>query len=203
MSVDEQRRAMGLAIVREFEGRYKDGKLQVYKLPVSDGGGAFEIAGINTRYHPIKAGQLKALIENGQHEKAEAEAADYIVEYTSCVLKFFQPAQAAEVVPAIEFVLRDVAFNRGCKGAAAVLQIALRMLSVDGIVGPMTHHEFTKQLVDPGPAVLLRSLRLARETYEKTSFKWKPNARDENSQFWKGLANRWQKCHSIATTRFA
>ena len=96
MNVDEQRHAMGLAIVREFEGRYKDGKLQVYKLPVGDGGGAFEIAGINDRYHPSKAGQLKALIENGQHEKAEAEAADYILEYTRCVLKFFQPAQAAE-----------------------------------------------------------------------------------------------------------
>src|ERR1700746_3063085 len=127
MSVDEQRHAMGLAIVREFEGRYKDGKLQVYKLPVGDGGGAFEIAGINDRYHPSKAGQLKALIENGEHDKAEAEAADYIVEYTRCVLKFFPSAQAAEVVPAIEFMLRDTAFNRGCKGAAAVLPIALGM----------------------------------------------------------------------------
>jgi hypothetical protein len=169
MSVEEQRHAMGLAIVKEFEGRYKDGKLQVYKLPVGDGGGAFEIAGINDRYHPSKAGQLKALIESGQHEKAESEAADYIVEYTRCVLKFFQPPQAAEVVPAIEFVLRDTAFNRGCKGAAAVLQIALGMHAVDGIIGPMTHREFAKQLVDPGPAALLRSLKLARETYERTS----------------------------------
>jgi lysozyme family protein len=202
MSIDEQRHAMGLAIVKEFEGRYKDGKLQVYKLPVGDGGGAFEIAGINDRYHPSKAGQLKALIESDQHEKAEAEAADYIVEYTRCALRFF-PLPHADENPAIEFVLRDTAFNRGCKGAAAVLQIALGMQDVDGIVGPATHHEFAKQLVDPGPAALLRSLTEARETYERTSFSWKPNARDESSKFWKGLANRWSKCHSVASSRFA
>ena len=72
MSIDEQRHAMGLAIVREFEGRYSAGKLQVYKLPPGDGGGAYEIAGINDRYHPSKAGQLKSFIELGMHEKAEA-----------------------------------------------------------------------------------------------------------------------------------
>jgi lysozyme family protein len=199
---EARRQAMGLEIVR-LEGRYKDGKLQVYKLPPGDGGGAFEVAGINDRYHPTKSAQLKALIDSEQHDKAEAEAAAYIVEYTRCVLTFFSSPESAAVNPALEFVLRDTAFNRGCKGAATVLQIALGMSAIDGIIGPLTHREFTKQLQELGPAVLLRSLTQARESYERNSYPWKSGKRDESSKFWKGLANRWQKCHSIATSRFA
>jgi lysozyme family protein len=199
---EERRHAMGKAIV-EFEGRYSAGKLQCYRLPVGDGGGAYEIAGINDRYHPTKAGQLKSLIDSGQHEKAEAEAAAYITEYTKGVLKFFPSQEAAEDNPAIEFVLRDTAFNRGAKGAAAVLQIALGMQHIDGIVGSATHREFAKQLADPGPAALLLTLTQARETYERTSYNWKAGKRDEASKFWKGLSSRWAKAHTVASTRFA
>jgi lysozyme family protein len=202
MTSEERRQDMGLAIVREFEGRYSKGKLQVYKLPPGDGGGAYEVAGINERYHPTKANVLKELIEDGAHEKAEQEAAEYIVEYTKGVLKFFPNQLAAEANPSIEFILRDTAFNRGAKGAATVLQISLGMNDIDGIVGPMTHREFSRQLEDPGPENLLRQLTQARETYERTSYAWKTNTRDEKSKFWKGLNARWDKAHQMATTRF-
>jgi lysozyme family protein len=198
----KHRQDMGKAII-EFEGRYKDGKLQVYILPVGDGGGAYEIAGINDRYHSITAARLKRLIEAGKHDRAEEEAAAYIEEYTRGVLKFFPDSQTADANPAIEFVLRDAAFNRGAKGAATILQIALGMAAIDGVVGPVTHREFAKQLKDLGPEYVLDRLTQARQTYERTSYPWKKSTRDESSKFWKGLSSRWAKAHQVATTRFA
>jgi hypothetical protein len=201
MTTAEKRQAMGKAIV-EFEGRYKDSKLQMYKLPAGDGGGEWECAGINSKYHPLECAKLRGLIEGGAHQEAEHEAARYIEEYTRRVLRFFPSPPSAEANPAIEFVLRDTCFNRGAKGAATVLQLALGMHDVDGVVGPMTHREFSKQLDTPGPAEVLKQLTAARETYERNKYSWKHNARDESSKFWKGLSNRWAKAHKTALERF-
>ena len=202
MDSQEARQLMGLEIVRQFEGRYKNGKLQVYMLPAGDGGGAFEVAGINDRYHATKANILRELIEAGAHDKAEEEAAAYIVEYTRPVLKFFPVSNSAEQNPAIEFVLRDCVFNRGSKGAATILQIALGMNDIDGVVGPATRAEFAKQLNELGSQAVLANVTKARESYERTSYGWKTSARDEKSKFWKGLSNRWAKAHAIAMERF-
>jgi lysozyme family protein len=202
MTPSEKRHAMGKAIV-EFEGRYAGGKLQWYKLPAGDGGGDYEVAGINQKYHPQKAARLKALIDAGKHADAEAEAAAYIEEYTRGILRFFPSPASADANSHIEFVLRDCAFNRGMKGAATVLQLALGLEQIDGVVGPMTHREFARQLEYPGPAAVLRALTAAREQYERNVFAWKTSARDESSKFWRGLSNRWAKAHEVATTRFA
>jgi hypothetical protein len=202
MNTVERRHAMGLAIV-QFEGRYKDGKLQHYKLPPGDGGGQGEVAGINEKYHPEQYAKLRGLIEGGAHEEAEQEAARYIETYTRKVLRFFPSGASAEDNPALEFVLRDCVFNRGAKGAATILQIALGMHDIDGVVGPLTHREFARQLDDPGPAEVLKNITAARETYERNKYAWKTSSRDEASKFWKGLSNRWAKAHQIANTRFA
>jgi hypothetical protein len=197
MTPAEKRHAMGKAIV-EFEGRYSDGKLQHYKLPPGDGGGRGEVAGINEKYHPKEYAKLRGLVEGGAHQEAEHEAARYIEEYTRGVLNFFPSPLSADSNPAIEFVLRDTAFNRGLKGAATVLQIALGMSDIDGVVGPMTHREFARQLDDPGPGFVLSSITAARETYERNVYAWKPNARDDKSKFWAGLENRWVRAHRSA-----
>jgi hypothetical protein len=200
--MNEKRIDMGKAIV-EFEGRFdKAGNLIVYKLPAGDGGGAYEVAGINERYHPSKAKQLKDLIEAGQHQKALREASEYIEAYTRPVRKFFPDEQSADDNPAIEFVLRDSAFNRGNKGAAAILQIALGV-PVDGVVGPKSKAAFGRAMQEFGQANMLRQLTAARETYERNSYPWKSGKRDESSKFWKGLSNRWAKAHQTAQTRFA
>lgn len=192
-----KREQMGHEIVR-FEGRFdSQGRLQVYKLPPGDGGGSFEVAGINDRYHSTKADQLKRLIESGQHAKAHSEAGDYIVAYTNPVLKFFPSPQHAEKNPHIEFLLRDSAFNRGNKGAATILQLALGV-PVDGIVGPKTMAAFEKAL-DEDPVALAQKITKARETYERNSYPWKTGKRDENSKFWNGLSNRWKKAHEAGS----
>jgi hypothetical protein len=202
MTSDEKRQQMGISIVR-FEGRYQDGKLQHYKLPAGDGGGRGEVAGINEKYHPQQYARLRGLIEGGAHQEAEADAARYIEEFTRAVLKFFPCPAAADANPAIEFVLRDTAFNRGPKGAATVLQLALGVKPIDGQIGPISRREFARQLVTPGVVNLLERLTAARETYERNKFPWKKSARDESSKFWKGLSNRWAKAHEVATTKFA
>lgn len=191
----EKRTEMGLEIVR-FEGRFKDGKLQVYKLPAGDGGGSYEIAGINERYHPKKALELKKLIEAGHHEVAALEAAEYIIDYTKGVLNFFPNESYADKNLGVEFLLRDSAFNRGLKGAATILQLALGV-TVDGAVGPKTKEEFKKQL-DADSGGVCHRLTSAREKYERTSYPWKSATRDESSKFWKGLSNRWTIAHTTS-----
>lgn len=44
------------------------------------------------------------------------------------------------------------------------------------------------------------ALRTARETYERTSYPWKPSKRDETSKFWRGLRNRWDNALKFALT---
>jgi hypothetical protein len=199
MTPAEKRHAMGAEIVK-MEGRYKDGKLQHYKLPAGDGGGAGEVAGINERYHREQYAKLRGLIEGGAHEEAEVEAARYIAQYTSPVIKFFPSDDLAERNAGVEFILRDAAFNRGAKGAATILQIALGV-PVDGIVGPDTKAAFAEAL-EADQEQFMVHLRSARETYERNRYPWKPSSRDQSSKFWAGLKNRWAKSHEIGLERF-
>lgn len=99
--------------------RDKNGNLTVYTPPKADGGGAYEVAGINAKYHPKKAARLKHLIESGNPEQAEKEAKQYYIHYT-------QPAGDTLTIqgvksPAAELMLRDIYFNMGPGGMQRVL----------------------------------------------------------------------------------
>ena len=99
--------------------RDKNGNLTVYTPPKADGGGAYEVAGINAKYHPAKAARLKYLIESGNPEQAEKEAKQYYIHYT-------QPAGDTLTIqgvnsPAAELMLRDIYFNMGPGGMQRVL----------------------------------------------------------------------------------
>jgi lysozyme family protein len=163
------------------EARYENGHIAVYKLPPGDGGGAFEVAGINDRYHPNEATKLAALIRDGQHAKAEARAVEYIAAYTDVAAGWTN-------VPALEAFLRDCVFNRGPGGAAKILQMAL-VVTVDGVVGPVTRAHLS--MMDT--AELLLRMRATRERYERTVAR-----RDESSPFWKGLVARWDAALRMA-----
>jgi hypothetical protein len=67
---------MAAAIVN-FEAR-RDSKrhLMVYKLPKGDGGGRYEVAGINERYNKDTVDVLVSLIDQRRFDEAEALAAD-------------------------------------------------------------------------------------------------------------------------------
>jgi lysozyme family protein len=164
---------MAKAIV-DFEARRVNGKLTVYHPPANDGGGAYEVAGINVRYHPAQAAKLKALIEAGRADEAEIAAADFVLAYT-------EAAAAWTTDAGVEFYLRDAIFNRGPKGAARILQRALAVKD-DGEIGPITRSALARTSADQ----LLTKLRAARESYERDVVGYRAN-------FWSGLVNRWDK----------
>lgn len=186
MSTPADRLRMGAEIVKFEARRDKQGRIAVYALPSDDGGGAYEIAGINERYHRDEAAYLRTLILDGQFDKAEQLAGAYIATYTDTVA--FWTGKSP-----IEFYLRDSAFNRGRRGATLILQIALGVAK-DGIVGPATLGALAKAEKKDATAVLT-ALRAARETYERNYV-----GRHEGNKFWKGLVNRWNKAFTTAQT---
>jgi hypothetical protein len=171
----------------DYEARRDaEGHLKVYRLPSGDGGGEREVAGINDRYHPEALDRIEQLIKDGRYEEAEDAAADHIRKYTD-------PVAMISSVPAIQFALRDAAFNRGPTGAVKILQDALA-LPADGIAGPKTIEALHE--VEKNPNTLLAELRSSRERYERRT-------RDESSPFWRGLSNRWDRQHADSISMLA
>jgi Predicted Peptidoglycan domain len=162
------------------------GHLKVYRLPAGDGGGEREVAGINDRYHPEVLNRIEQLLAEGKYTEAEDAAAEHIMRYTD-------PVAMLPQVPAIQFALRDMAFNRGPTGAVRILQDAMG-LPADGIAGPKTREAL--RIAEDDPERLLRDLRAARERYERRT-------RDESSPFWKGLSNRWDRQHADSRSMLA
>lgn len=169
----------------DFEARRDpDKRLIIYELPGNDGGGRYEVAGINERYHPNEAANLAALIKLGRHADAENRAAEYIARYTDCAADWAGGSRSTEAF------LRDCVFNRGPGGAAKILQLALgEGLKVDGKVGPKTRKVLARHLEHP--RALLWNLRQAREAYEVRQIGLRDN-------FWKGLVSRWDKAATMA-----
>lgn len=179
--------AIGAWIVNAEARRDTKGRIALYKLPKADGGGTYEVAGINDRYHPHQAEHLRDLIELGQHAKAEQAATEYILAYTDRVTSWTS-------IVAFEAFLRDCAFNRGPGGAAKILQIALDV-TADGDVGPRTRRAMAAITLDKRKDFLAK-LRAAREAYER---RIAPPI-GARAAFWKGLSNRWNKAHAFALT---
>lgn len=187
MSSPIQRTQMAHAIV-DFEARRDSkGHLMVYNLPSSDGGGRYEVAGINERYDKPICDKLVQLIRSGQYNEAEQVATEYIAKNTD-------PAAKITAVPSLECYLRDIVFNRGLVGCVKTLQHALRMRVVDGVITPNGPTQHAMADAQKDAATLLIKLRAAREWYERNVV-----GRDEGSIFWRGLVNRWN--NSLATAK--
>ncbi len=181
----EQRRKMAAIILGYEARRDASGRLAVYSLPAEDGGGTYEVAGINERYHPMEAQELADLIRSGRHQEAEDKAIAFIKTFTDSVVGWAETAS-------VEFYLRDTAFNRGPRGAARILQRAVGVED-DGVVGKDTRAAL--RTAEREPSKLLRALREEREGYERNVV-----GRSETSVFWKGLVNRWNKALAAAET---
>jgi len=154
-----------------------NGHLVVYKLPAGDGGGRYEVAGINEKYDNAVVNQLVVLLNKKLPTAAEELALAYYATNTAAAALWTS-------CPAIEAWLRDAVFNRGRAGAARCLQIALG-LHVDGQVGPRTLAAVKDAEQDPRR--LLRELHAAAETYER---RIAPPV-GKRAKFWRGLVNRW------------
>jgi len=183
------------AFILNFEARRDAaGHLTVYMLPSGDGGGTYEVAGINDRYDPRAAPRLRDMVKAGQYEAAEHYAREYIAGNTDVARSWFDlpgGGNTSDHYPGIEFYLRDCVFNRGAGGAAKILQQALGV-GVDGGVGTITRTALQEALTKDWRG-LLKKLRASREWYER-----KYAHRDESSKFWKGLVNRWDNAMTKA-----
>jgi hypothetical protein len=85
--------------------------------PKGDGGGTFEVAGVNDRDHPFVAAHLRTLIKLGQHADAETMAVEYAVATPTA----WPPGRTGL---AWEAYLRGCTFNRGPGIAAKIFQTA-------------------------------------------------------------------------------
>lgn len=181
MSTPEERLEMARDIVNFEARRDKAGHLTIYNLPANDGGGRYEVAGINERYDGPAVDKLVEMLNAGKFDDAEAFAEEYIANNTD-------PAELLTVIPRLESYLRDIVFNRGQRGAVKTLQIALGV-AVDGQWGPKSKAAMATAEADPN--ALLNRLREAREQYERDYVGYRSN-------FWQGLINRWNGALRVA-----
>jgi tetratricopeptide (TPR) repeat protein len=180
-TTSDERLAMARDIINFEARRDRAGHLSVYYLPANDGGGRYEVAGINERYDGPAVRKLVELLHEGKFDEAETYAEEYIAGNTDS-------AELLTHSPRIESYMRDIVFNRGQRGAVKTLQIALDV-DVDGKWGPKSKAAMAAAQTNPN--ALLDRLRLAREEYERKYVGYRAN-------FWRGLVNRWNSSLRVA-----
>lgn len=179
---DELRWKMGKQIFF-FEAEFRNGHLAIENLPVNDGGGAREVAGINMKYDPIEEPILEALVKAGKYDEAENSAISYIIKDTDAAAHWCY-------APAIESYFRDIIFNRGTRGCILIAQRALN-ISQDGQWGAIS--DKTEKLAEEDLNDFLNRLHQARIDYEHEVVGTRAN-------FDTGLMNRFQKACDFAKT---
>jgi len=158
-------------LIFEHEARRdKNGNLKVYPLESDDGGGSYEVAGINEKYHPEMAAQLKSVVESGNQQKAEELAIEYIAGYTDKAEEWSFGNEW------LEYYMRDRMFNRGPRGSAKIIQKAVGV-TVDGDVGRITKANIQLQL--DTPYAFLTRLGIATKEYEL-------DTAGKRKKYWKG-----------------
>jgi hypothetical protein len=164
-------------IVNQEARRDAQGRLRIYNLPANDGGGRFEVAGINERYDTTECLKLVAMLNAGQYAAAEREAAQYIASQTDAAAKWTR-------LPSVELFLRDTIFNRGLGGTTKILHMAL---------GVAAHSQVAEAVLEAeqNPRLFIERLRAAREEYE-----WTVVGRRANMVT--GLTNRWNHARDEA-----
>ena len=130
-STDDPLIDIALNTTIQWEGRKdRQGNLAVYNLPSGDGGGTYEIAGINNRYHPQAAKEIIALPKQQQ----ALAAAKYVRAYTAPLVN--------QLPKNLQGFAQDLGFHRGLAGATRHMQQALANMGYnirpDGVLGPKT-----------------------------------------------------------------
>jgi hypothetical protein len=159
----------------QWEGRKdRQGNLMVYDLPSGDGGGSYEVAGINNRYHPQAAKEIAAL----PPEQRAMAAAKYIRAYTAPLVN--------QLPEEMRPFAQDLAFHRGLGGATRFIQRGLADMGFnirpDGIIGPKT-------LAALGQANLREVKKRAVVSYLEGE-RAKAEANPQRRKFLPGLENR-------------
>ncbi len=78
MTAPDLRLHMARDIINFEARRDRAGHLSVYHLPANDGGGRYEVAGINERYDGPAVRHLVELLNARKYDEAETYAENYI-----------------------------------------------------------------------------------------------------------------------------
>lgn len=164
------------------------GHIKVNKLLKADGGGEWEVAGINLTYHPAEAHKLRQMIEDGaSQEELRAEVFAYYKEITDDIARIVNPASNSQ---GIELFLRDAALNTGAGGAQSILRRALNA-PANANLATATSDFISRH----GNSALLSKLRNARANYYVGIATRKPH----KQQFLRGWLNRTQNAFVAAS----
>jgi len=159
--------------------RDSQGRLRVYQPPSGDGGGAYEIAGITTKYQPKEATKLRSLIDSGRTDEAESMAKEFYRKRASPFLSHTDN-------PGLQLQITDSVHHRGEGGLRRILQRATGSdsKSYAALIGELS------QSPDP-----LGSFHEARQAYE-----WEEvdRGRASRKKFRQGLRNRFNKADAAA-----
>ena len=183
MSTIATRRQMAQQIVDWEARRDHAGQVMVYILPANDGGGSYEVCGINEKYDTPVAAILSELVQTARQGIAEIIAVVYIAQNTDAASHY-------TTNDAVEMTLRDIIFNRGLGGMTKTLQHAVGVIP-DGQFGPASKAAVAE--AEKNPAKLLQDLHDARAWYEE-------NVVGIRSNFEAGLKNRWDNCLAFSKT---
>lgn len=99
------------------------GSLAVHKLPAGDGGGEYEVAGLNQRDDNTELQHVISLMKDGKRDEAMQYVAAAYVRKTQSTVDWLHARGINN--PAIEYMARDMAFNHGNGGARSILTRAL------------------------------------------------------------------------------
>ena len=153
-----QRLAMAKIIIGYEAQTDSQGRLMVHDLPPADGGGRYEVAGINERYNKTVCDELVALIRSGRQSEALQRAAAYIADNTDIAANWTSNAR-----------------SRSSPGTASSIEAPGGRLdpaegdrcgpSTDEAIGSHTLAAVAR--AEASPLDLLDDLRQSREAYER------------------------------------
>lgn len=120
VGTSEKQLALMCSFIMQSES---NGSLAVHKLPAGDGGGEYEVAGLNQRDDNAELQHVIALMKEGKRDEAMQYVAAAYVRKTQSTVDWLHARGINN--PAIEYMARDMAFNHGNGGARSILNRAL------------------------------------------------------------------------------
>ena len=138
--------------------RDSSGRPIVYALPKEDGGGSFEVAGLNEKYNNQEARALRTMIQAGAPTATiENFIRSVYKQKTQYGADFLPPGHSK----GIELFVRDCALNHSPQGVRTILAAAVGTYQAD----PNLPAVISSYINRYGEAALLRNLSGARASY--------------------------------------
>ena len=132
--------------------------IAVHNLPAADGGGKWEVAGINERSHPEEAAKLRRMVENGaSQEKLTQEVYSYYAKYTQPAADLIGSATPSK---GLELFMRDCHLNHPPTAPAMLLRRALNVPQGTNLTKATSDY-----IAAHGELKLLEALSNARANY--------------------------------------